>query len=131
MNGLKMKRKWVLAAGLGLLLLLTACASAPAEFPYGEYASRGGRHIVLSEDGTWSFAIVAGQPLVTGDFTVDGRRITFGDETPAEGQNVPTCEEHGTYTWSFEDNELSFEPVGEDPCDHRAGDLNATFFPSE
>lgn len=117
-----------------VLLLVAACgalSSEEVEFPYGSYASRGGRHIEFTEDGTWSFALVAGNPVVTGDITVDGREITFGDETPAEGQNVPTCEEHATYTWSYEDEALTFEPVGEEPCGHRASDLGATFFPAE
>lgn len=120
--------------GVAVLIFLAACGPSSAEdveFPYGRYKSRGGRHIEFTEDGTWSFALVAGNPVYTGDITVEGRQITFGDETPAEGQNVSLCEEHATYTWSFEEDALTFEVVGEEPCTHRAGDLGATFFPAE
>lgn len=126
--------RWTALLGAILLLvLLAACSSrGPApEFPYGSYRSNGSRHITITEDGTWSFALAAGPPLVTGDVVVEGWEITFGDETQAEGQNVPTCAEHHTYTWSFEDDTLTFEPKGDDPCGHRAGDLHADFFPDE
>lgn len=127
-----MRKRWkrTVLIGLSLVFLLAACSTAAeveAEFPYGSYKSRGGKYIELTEAGTWTFALVEGQPLLTGEITVDGREITFGDETPAEGQNVTLCEEHATYRWQMEEDKLTFEPVGEDPCDNRAGDLNATF----
>lgn len=125
------KRLLMVVVGLMLLAACGPSTSEQVEFPYGSYASRGGRHVEFAEDGTFSFALVAGNPVYTAEITVEGRRITFGDETPAEGQNVSLCEEHATYTWSLEGDALTFEAVGEEPCTHRAGDLGATFFPAE
>ena len=120
---------WLMLVAVGV----AACGGGTAnvEFPYGSFQSRGGRYLTFSEDGTWSFALVEGQPVVTGEITVEGDQISFGDETPAEGQNVPTCEEGHSYTWSYDDETLTFEPNGTDPCSHRASDLGASFFPSE
>lgn len=124
------KVRVVLLASLALLLL-SACgglAQEPVEFPYGKYRSSAGtRHLEFLSDGTWTFALVEGQPLLTGEIAVEGREITFGKETAMGGQNVPLCEEQATYRWDFDGEKLTFEVVGDDPCSNREGDLAARY----
>jgi hypothetical protein len=91
-----------------------ACSESPAKY-----------------SGTWSFALAASQPLVTGEISVRGNQITFADEMLAEGQNVPICAEGHTNTWSYADETLTFEPNGADRWDQRAGDMGASLFPVE
>ena len=124
------KRKLVRIASLAALLalLLGACAAEPVEFPYGDFKSVGSEYISFAEDGTWTFGLAEGSPLVGGQFRLEGSEITFSDEVALQGNNPLCPPEDGIYTWSYEDEVLTFEVIS-DPCGFRIGDFDARFTP--
>ena len=85
-------------------------ASVPADMRAGSVGTWGlgfhaGNHFVVTQNGT---------QVVQGAYTLAGDRISF---TTDEGQYA--CNAPATYTWAVSNGQLTFTPVGTDPCEGR------------
>jgi hypothetical protein len=104
-----MRRLLGLAVALVLAVGLAAgCGGGGKGFPTGKWTAtnEAGDVAVMDyrSDGTWVLT-ANGDPLDTGDFSTDGNTITF--ETDAICKAVGA--EQGTYTWTDENNQLTFK----------------------
>lgn len=103
-------------------LVLSGCSSQPESFPIGSFKSVGSYYIDYFNDGTFTFGFQKDEPLVKGQYGVDGNTITFHSETMMDG--APSeCTGEGSYIWDFEDNVLVME-IERDPCDLRAHQID-------
>ncbi|MEJ2486273.1 MAG: hypothetical protein P8Y68_11110 [Anaerolineales bacterium] len=105
-----------------ILFLLTGCSQE--EFPAGKSIVTEYRDqkltIYFNADGTFQFVWPDRGGLATdGTYSVEGNKLTFESDS--------TCEEQGhpghTYEWKITDDQIAFEPVGDDPCFDRLGTM--------
>ena len=100
-----------------LLLLLTACNSSQTstgDFPAGDFTAQlEGQEITLRFDGNGNFAILRnGSEYAQGTYNVTGNRLTWLTHSAC-----PTDDgEPSTYTWTYEDQSLTFSLVDQDDC---------------
>ena len=84
------------------------------EFPIGTFVDETISSNVFDfyEDGTWRYA--AGSSFVSGAFGISGDLYTEMTHNYAGAPKIPV-----TYRWTYEDERLTFELVGEDAISSR------------
>lgn len=103
--------------------MVAACAGQV--FPTGTFVHKTNAAWALefNSDRTWAFYLGDMEvPEVEGTYSVDGDLYT------EESVNDPGCPFTATYRWTYEDNELGFELVGEDECEPRRGTYDGQTF---
>ena len=100
-----------------LSVIVAACSPQP-EFPTGVFEFAQLR-MTFYPDGTFTVWRINIESFVVedGKYTIDGNQITIQDE-------AEDCEfAIGKYTWEFDGEKLSFEPI-EDACEGRKDSLS-------
>lgn len=115
MNG----RIVVLALIAATTLVLAACASggSTSGFPTGRFVNEQYKYRVFEfdEGGTWRyFEGNLEVPSVQGTYGVEGNLYTELTHDYAPLPQIPA-----TYTWTYDDQKLTFYLSGEDPLAHR------------
>lgn len=110
---------------LSALILLSACASfgpQAGSFPTGTYVSKWNpdEYLILkfNKDGSFELIFEEGEnqeSLTAGTYFIDDDVIVWGLDPECLKDNAGSA----AYYWSFEDDELTFEPIGEDDCQGR------------
>jgi hypothetical protein len=95
-----------------LLISLFGCSSS-AEFPTGTYEYCPGQNVcyemTLSDDGQWTYDYPG--TYVTGTYSIEGNQFIWETDSACA-----TIGQQATYTWTAEDETLTFQLVGEDEC---------------
>lgn len=106
-----------------LSVLVGGCCKEAAVFPTGAYLAQVMDEEVILDitiDGSYT-AVQAGRALITrGTYRRAGDTITFGADPP--------CVEEATYTWTLDDQTLTFEASGEDLCRERQAYLEDVIY---
>ena len=114
-----MNRKKLLLSMIGLVFVLlplisctTASPTTTSEFPIGKFVLEDDPEgFRFNEDGTFDYFFGSlEEPALQGTYSVDGNRYT------EETINFPACPYPGTYTWTYDGQNLTFELFGEDEC---------------
>jgi hypothetical protein len=117
-----MKKGFLFAGLLALVMALSACGGGNSGFPTGTFAKQGVENYTLeiSEDGTY---VVKNQGMVLAraTYSVDGNVFT-------ETSNNGGCETNVQFNYTFDGSKLTFTYVG-DPeadkdCSGRYADFN-------
>lgn len=112
-------------AGMTLAMGLTLALSPvrAADFPVGSYAANAS--VTLTFDAKGRFRVNDGKTTqVTGRYTVRGSQLALTDEKGPWSCTKPG-EQTGTYTWKYDDSELTFAKVA-DQCGDRVASLTAS-----
>jgi hypothetical protein len=95
-----------------LLILLFGCSSS-AEFPAGTYEYCPGQSVcyemTLLNDGQWTYDYPG--MYITGTYSIEGNHFVWETDS-----YCATIGQQATYTWTAEDETLTFQLVGEDGC---------------
>jgi hypothetical protein len=105
---------------------LSACSDAVETFPTGAFQWKTSQYYEFFEDGTWIGGSVQDEPMLQGQYTVDGNMITWHSESMIDG-SAGGCGNEGTYTWAYVDKVLSFERV-DDTCGPRFWNIDGRDF---
>jgi len=113
-----------------VLLLLTSCATptpTTTGFPTGTFVNaQKDTGFQFNEDGTFDYFFGdLEEPLLVGTYSIDGNLFT------EETINYPPCPYPGTYEWTYDGQNLTFQLFGEDECDVRIDAYVQTFIKSE
>jgi hypothetical protein len=86
-------------------------------FPIGKFVSVHDKAVAyqFNNDGSFEFYFVSKDPVLVGVYSVRENQVTMID--PQETN--PDCKVAVPYQWSFDGNNLTFAPSGDDPCTGR------------
>ena len=109
-----MKLKWTLFC-IAILLVLVAFAGCSSPlFPTGEFTGHlEGQEITLRFDDDGNFVILRnGSEYSGGTYSVEGNQLTWLTDSSCAAPNGETA----TYTWTLENQTLTFSLVEKDGC---------------
>jgi len=103
---------------IGLMLaslILTACSSASAsapKFPTGKFISADNLSLgyIFNADKTWKY-------IYYGEYSAEGKYSVKGNTWTEKG--TEECPFSGTYEWTFDGSNLTFNLTGQDKCENR------------
>jgi len=109
-----MKVKWTLFRIAMLLFLLTFAGCSSSQFPSGEFTSQlEGEEIRLRFDEDGNFMILRnGREHAEGTYSVEGNQLTWLTDSSCAAPNGETA----TYSWTLENQILTFSLVEKDSC---------------
>ncbi len=90
-------------------------------FPTGTFKWMTSKFYEFFDDGTWTWGRAQDEPMLRGEYTVEGDIVTFHSESMFDGSVGGCGTNEGTYAWAFVDNVLSFEKI-DDTCRPRISD---------
>lgn len=107
--------------------VLSGCSSGEEAFPKGLFQlDTFENYYEFFEDGTFTWGDSSDKPMIKGEYTIDGDKITFHSEKMIDG-SPGGCSDDGIYTWEYKDKALSFDKVT-DSCSARIHETDDKVF---
>ena len=109
-----MKLKWIIINITMLLVSVAFVGCSSSQFPTGEFTSQlEGQEITLRFDEDGNFMILRnGREYAEGNYSVEGNQLTWLTDSSCAAPNGETA----TYSWTLENQILTFSLVEKDSC---------------